>query len=160
MADVRRGGFDYKRELLAIPRDWVESWRDTFRAKSASTDILSGLTVAAVALPLNVGLAIASGMPPAAGLVAGAVGGFVAAIMGSSQYQVSGPAAALSVMVMALAMKFADPAVPGSGAVAVAAATLYIGVVEILLMFALAGRAMKFVPESVLAGFTSSSGTC
>lgn len=158
MADVRKGGFDYKTELLAIPRDWIESWRDTFRAKSLAGDLLSGLTVAAVALPLNVGLAIASGMPPAAGLVAGAVGGFVAAMMGSSQYQVSGPAAALSVMVMALAASFTDPAVPGSGAVAVTAATLYIGVFELILMFALAGRAMKFVPESVLAGFTTGVG--
>jgi sulfate permease, SulP family len=78
--------------------------------------------------------------------------------MGSSQYQVSGPAAALSVMVLALATKFADPNVAGSGAVAVAAVTIFIGIVELVLMFALAGRAMKFVPESVLAGFTSGVG--
>ena len=158
MAETRAEGLDVRRELLAVPRDWVASWRDTLRARSAGGDLLSGLTVAAVALPLNVGLAIASGMPPAAGLVAGAIGGFVAAMMGSSQYQVSGPAAALSVMVLALATRFADPAVPGSGAVAVAAATVFIGVVEIGLVLALAGRAMKHVPESVLAGFTTGVG--
>lgn len=158
MAETRAGGIDIRRELLAVPRDWLASWRDTLRAKSAGGDLLSGLTVAAVALPLNVGLAIASGMPPAAGLVAGAIGGFVAGMMGSSQYQVSGPAAALSVMVLALAARFADPAVPGSGAVAVAAATVFIGLVEIGLVLALAGRAMKYVPESVLAGFTTGVG--
>ncbi len=158
MGETREGGIDYRRELLAVPRDWVASWRDTLRAKSVGGDLLSGLTVAAVALPLNVGLAIASGMPPAAGLVAGAIGGFVAGMMGSSQYQVSGPAAALSVMVLALATRFADPAVPGSGAIAVAAATVFIGLIEILLVFALAGRAMKHVPESVLAGFTTGVG--
>ncbi|MBX3186836.1 MAG: hypothetical protein KF819_07470 [Labilithrix sp.] len=113
-------------------------------------DLLAGLTVAAVALPLNVGLAIASGMPPSAGLVAGAIGGLVAAFFGSSQYQVSGPAAALSVMVLALAKEF--------GTTGVAAATVFVGVVELVCALALAGRLIKHVPESVLAGFTTGVG--
>ena len=120
------------------------------KARSFTSDLLAGLTVAAVALPLNVGLAIASGMPPSAGLVAGAVGGIVAGVFGSSKLQVSGPAAALSVMVLALAKDF--------GVSGVAAATVYIGIVELALAFALAGRVIKFVPESVLAGFTTGVG--
>ena len=136
--------------LGAIARRFVEDWRDVPRARSFTSDLLAGLTVAAVALPLNVGLAIASGMPPSAGLVAGAIGGMVAGIFGSSKLQVSGPAAALSVMVLALSKDF--------GVAGVAAATIYIGLFELALALALAGRVVKYVPESVLAGFTTGVG--
>jgi sulfate permease, SulP family len=140
----------YVSELAALGRHYAESWGDVVRAKSLGVDLLAGLTVSAVALPLNVGLAIASGMPPSAGLVAGVVGGAVAALCGSSQFQASGPAAALSVMVLGLAKDF--------GSTGVAAATVYVGVVELILAFALAGRVVRYVPESVLAGFTTGVG--
>jgi sulfate permease, SulP family len=136
--------------LRLAAKHFVDGWRDVPKHRSLSGDLLAGITVAAVALPLNVGLAIASGMPPSAGLVAGAVGGIVAGLFGSSRLQVSGPAAALSVMVLALAKDF--------GTTGVAAATIYVGVVELALAFALAGRVIKFVPESVLAGFTTGVG--
>lgn len=138
------------KELVNLVRHYRETWSDVAKSKSFAGDVLSGLTVAAVALPLNVGLAIASGMPPSAGIVAGIIGGAVAALAGSSQFQVSGPAAALSVMVLALAKEY--------GTSGVAAATLYIGVVELVLAAALAGRVVKYVPESVLAGFTTGVG--
>lgn len=140
----------YVQELVGLASRYKSSWVDVVRAKSTATDLLAGLTVAAVALPLNVGLAIASGMPPTAGLVAGVIGGMVAALMGSSQFQASGPAAALSVMVLALSKEL--------GPTGVAAATIYVGIVEIILCFALAGRVIKYVPESVLAGFTTGVG--
>jgi sulfate permease, SulP family len=137
-------------DLAGLARRYRESWQDVAKARSIGTDLLSGLTVAAVALPLNVGLAIASGMPPSAGLVAGIIGGAIAATFGSSQYQVSGPAAALSVMVFALSKEF--------GPSGVAAATVFVGLIELVLAFALAGRVVRFVPESVLAGFTTGVG--
>ncbi|AKV01677.1 Sulfate permease [Labilithrix luteola] len=140
----------YAGELRALLGEYVDGLKRVARARSIGQDLLAGLTVAAVALPLNVGLAIASGMPPSAGLVAGAVGGAIAAFAGGSQYQVSGPAAALSVMVLALAKEY--------GVTGVAAATVYVGVVELVLAFALAGRVIKYVPESVLAGFTTGVG--
>ncbi|HVH46736.1 MAG TPA: SulP family inorganic anion transporter [Labilithrix sp.] len=137
-------------ELIGLARRYKESWADVVRARSWGQDLLAGMTVSAVALPLNVGLAIASGMPPSAGLVAGVIGGIVASLCGSSQYQVSGPAAALSVMVLGLATNF--------GVTGVAAATLMIGIIQLILAFALAGRVVKYVPESVLAGFTTGVG--
>ncbi|MBN9166093.1 MAG: hypothetical protein BGO98_09720 [Myxococcales bacterium 68-20] len=140
----------YVTELIGLGRRYRETWSDALKARSWGQDLLAGLTVSAVALPLNVGLAIASGMPPSAGLVAGVIGGAVAALCGSSQFQVSGPAAALSVMVLALSKEF--------GMAGVAAATMYIGVIELVLAFALAGRVVKYVPESVLAGFTTGVG--
>jgi SulP family sulfate permease len=146
----RTSGKAYARDLAALARDYVDSWRYVARAKSIPQDLLSAVTVAAVALPLNIGLAIASGMPPAAGLIAGALGGGIVALFGSSQYQVSGPAAALSVMVLAIAKDY--------GVTGVAAATVYVGIVELILAAALAGRVVKLVPESVLAGFTTGVG--
>jgi SulP family sulfate permease len=140
----------YVKELLGLAQTYKGTWSEVARARSWGTDLLAGLTVAAVALPLNVGLAIASGMPPSAGLVAGIVGGAVAAMFGSSQFQVSGPAAALSVMVLALAREF--------GVSGVAAATVFVGIVELSLAIALAGKVVKYVPESVLAGFTTGVG--
>jgi sulfate permease, SulP family len=140
----------YATELFGLARRYRDSWVDVIKARAWGQDLLAGLTVSAVALPLNVGLAIASGMPPSAGLVAGIIGGAAAALFGSSQFQVSGPAAALSVMVLALAKEF--------GIEGVAAATLFIGIVELVLAFALAGRVAKYVPESVLAGFTTGVG--
>jgi MFS superfamily sulfate permease-like transporter len=56
----------YVSELAALGRRYKESWQDVIEQKSFGIDLLAGLTVSAVALPLNVGLAIASGMPPSA----------------------------------------------------------------------------------------------
>ena len=141
----------------AVRDDWramagafISEWRDLLRVRSLASDALAGLTVAAVALPLNLALAVASGVPPAAGLVAGAVGGLIASAFGGASLQVTGPAAALSVMVLAIAQRF--------GVVGVAAAALMVGVIQLLMAFTRAGHLAKFVPESVLAGFTTGVG--
>ena len=129
---------------------WKDGWRDVVRKRALPADILAGLTVAAVALPLNLALAVASGVPPVAGLIAGAVGGFFAGAFGGSALQVTGPAAALSVLVLAIAERF--------GAVGVAAAALIAGLCQLALAFSRAGHLARHVPESVLAGFTTGVG--
>lgn len=145
-ADAPR--FSAERRTMAA--DWRESWAAVLRNPAVGSDLIAGLTVAAVALPLNVALAVASGLPPIAGLIAGAVGGGVAAALGGAQLQATGPAAALSTMVLALAHDF--------GVTGVAAACLVIGVVELAMSaFALGGIGRR-VPESVLAGFTTGVG--
>lgn len=137
-------------EWSDMGRTWVTGWREVLTGKSLVADALSALTVGAVALPLNLALAIASGMPASAGLVAGAVGGILAAAFGGAALQVTGPAAALQVMVLAIATQF--------GPAGVAAATLMIGLIQLLLALSKAGRLARFVPESVLAGFTTGVG--
>ena len=59
------GGADFVREWAAMARDWRGDWASVIRAPALGSDLLAGLTVAAVALPLNVALAVASGLPPA-----------------------------------------------------------------------------------------------
>lgn len=129
---------------------WKQSWADIFRKPTLSQDGLAAITVAAVALPLNIALAVACGLPPSAGLLAGAIGGAIAAIFGGAPLQVTGPAAALNIMVLSITKDF--------GPAGVAAACLIIGLVQIVLCSIAAGRFMRFVPEAVLAGFTTGVG--
>ncbi len=140
-----------------LRQDWGGMWssfigsiKDIHKQQSLPQDALAGLTVAAVALPLNLALAVASGLPPAAGLVAGAIGGLVAGFIGGAPLQVTGPAAALSSLVAAVALGF--------GPTGVAMAALMVGGFQLLISFTRAGHLMEKVPESVLAGFTTGVG--
>src|SRR5262245_38264054 len=81
------------------------------QTRNMRADFLSSLVVFLVALPLCLGIAQASGMPPVAGLVTGIVGGLVVGMLSGSPLQVSGPAAGLTVLILALVR---DPALgPG-----------------------------------------------
>jgi len=137
-------------EWRAIGRDWVRTWLEVVKSKSLGADILAGITVAAVALPLNLALAVVSGLPPIAGLIAGALGGFIAGALGGATLQVTGPAAALSMMVLGIATEF--------GAVGVAAAALGVGLIQLAMASLRAGKLAEYVPEAVLAGFTTGVG--
>lgn len=129
---------------------WTTDVREVLSGKFLGADVLAGITVAAVALPLNLALAVASGLPPSAGMISGAFGGMLAATFGGSALQVTGPAAALSVMVLALAKDF--------GASGVAAACLVVGLTQWLMAATLSGKLSRHFPESVLAGFTTGVG--
>src|SRR5580704_15846700 len=72
-------------------------------------DVLAGLTVAVVALPLSMAIAVASGVSPARGLYTAIVGGALVSILGGSRYQVGGPAGAFIVLVAATVLKFGVP---------------------------------------------------
>ncbi|MCE8472721.1 sodium-independent anion transporter, partial [Rhodovulum sulfidophilum] len=64
-------------------------------------DLVAGLTVAVVALPLSLAIAIASGVPPDRGLITAIIGGFLVSALGGSRFQIGGPAGAFIVLVMA-----------------------------------------------------------
>lgn len=133
-----------------LVKDWGTSWFEALKIKFLVPDFLAAITVAAVALPLNLALAVACGLPPHTGLLAGAIGGGIAAIFGGARLQITGPSAALNVMVIGLTKDF--------GAAGVAGACLIIGIIQLLLSFISAGRFVRFVPEAVLAGFSSGVG--
>jgi SulP family sulfate permease len=125
-------------------------WADILKQPQWAANISAGITVAAVALPLNIALAIAAGMPASAGLIAGAIGGGFAAIFGGSRFQATGPAAALNIMVLAVVQQF--------GAAGAAAVAIIIGLIQLALSLLSAGSLIRFVPESILIGFTSGVG--
>lgn len=141
---------DNAKSVAELAKTWVSRWVMVVRSRSLGMDLMAGLTTAAVALPLNIALAVASGVPASAGLVAGALGGFLAACFGGSSLQVSGPAAALSTLVLAIAGRF--------GATGVAAASLMVGLTVFAMGIFRVGRFAKYVPHSVLAGFTTGVG--
>ena len=140
----------YQEEMEQLVTDWTDSLAEVVKSKSAFQDIIAGLTVATVALPLNLALAVACGLPPSAGLVAGIVGGAVAAIFGGCTLQVTGPAAALSTIILGIAHDF--------GGTGVMVSCLVIGVVQFVLSLSRAGKLAKFAPEAVLVGFTTGVG--
>ena len=111
-------------------------------------DVPASLVVFLVALPLSLGIAIASGAPPLAGLIAAIVGGIVAGALGGSPLQVSGPAAGLTVIVAGLVAEF--------GWAVTCAITVCAGLLQILFGFSKLGRAAlaisPMVVHAMLAG--------
>jgi MFS superfamily sulfate permease-like transporter len=115
------------------------------------SDILSGLVVFLVALPLCLGIALASGAPLFSGIVAGIVGGIVAGILSNSQLSVSGPAAGLSAIVLA--------AIGTLGSFEVfLVAVILAGVLQLLLGLAKAGTISNYFPSNVIEGMLTAIG--
>lgn len=110
-------------------------------------DALAGLTVAVVALPLSMALAIASGCPPQQGLITAVVAGFLISALGGSRVQIGGPTGAFVVIVAGV--------VASHGYAGLVEATLMAGVVLIIAGLARVGRLIRLVPEPVIAGFTA-----
>lgn len=109
-------------------------------------DLMSGIVVGVVALPLSMALAIASGVEPKYGLYTAIVAGSVIALLGGSQVQVSGPTAAFVVILA--------PIAAAHGLTGLLIASMLAGVMLILMGVARLGRFMEFVPYPVTAGFT------
>lgn len=79
---------------------------EKYTGKRFGKDILAGITVGIIAIPLAMALAIASGVPPQYGLYTSVIGGFIIALTGGSRYSISGPTAAFVVLLYPIAEKF------------------------------------------------------
>src|SRR5258705_5107667 len=110
-------------------------------------DVLSGITVGLVALPLAMAFAIASGVPPEAGLYCAIVAGFVISALGGSNTQIGGPTGAFVVVVYGIIAKY--------GMDGLFLCTLIAGAILILLGVTGMGAAVKFIPRPVVLGFTN-----
>jgi MFS superfamily sulfate permease-like transporter len=113
-------------------------------------DLLGSIVVFLVALPLCMGIAIASGMPPAAGLVTGIVGGVVVGAIAGSPLQVSGPAAGLAVLVFELVREH--------GAAALGPVVLLAGLIQIVAGVGRVGVWFRMISPAVVAGMLSGIG--
>lgn len=109
-------------------------------------DLLAGVTVGIVALPLALGFAITTGASPSAGLVTAIVAGFVAAIFGGSNYQISGPTGAMTVVLVPIVDKYGYSSLFLIGVLA--------GALMILMSALRLGRFIDAVPWAVMEGFT------
>jgi SulP family sulfate permease len=110
-------------------------------------DATAALTVAVVALPLSMAIAVASGVSPARGLVTSIIGGFLVSALGGSRFQIGGPAGAFIVLVAATTAKF--------GVQGLMLTVLVSGVLLTLLGLARLGSLIRHIPHAVTVGFTS-----
>jgi len=131
----------------ALRRTFAQGYdRQALRA-----DVLAGLVVGIVALPLSMALAIAVGVAPQHGLYTAIVGGIVVALSGGSKYQITGPTAAFVVILA--------PIVSREGLAGLLTAGLMAGVLLVGMGIARLGRLIQFVPHPVTTGFTAGIAT-
>ncbi|MBU2873364.1 C4-dicarboxylic acid transporter DauA [Marinobacter salexigens] len=109
-------------------------------------DLMAGVTVGIIAIPLAMALAIASGVAPQYGLYTAFIAGFIIALTGGSRFSVSGPTAAFVVILYPIAQSY------GLGGLLLA--TLMSGVLLIVMALMRLGRFIEYIPESVTLGFT------
>ena len=118
-----------------------------YSKKQLVNDLIAGLIVAIIALPLSIALAIASGVSPEKGLYTAIAAGFVIALLGGSRVNISGPTAAFATIVAGI--------VAQHGVDGLATATVMAGMILIVMGLLRLGSLIKYIPETITVGFTS-----
>ncbi len=118
----------------------------TYDRTQFTGDVIAGITVAMVALPLSIAIAIASGAAPEKGLITAIIGGFLISALGGSRVQIGGPTGAFIVVVYGVIATY--------GYDGLVLATLMAGVIMLVAGLLRAGNLVAFVPEPVINGFT------
>lgn len=118
----------------------------TYDRRTFVADVLAGITVAMVAIPLSMAIAIASGAGPEKGLVTAIIAGFLISLLGGSRVQIGGPTGAFIVVVYGV--------IAQHGYDGLVLATLMAGAILLVAGYFRAGRLIRFVPEPVINGFT------
>ena len=131
-------------------RGFAEDWKREFRGYNSATlmkDVMAGLTVAAVALPLALAFGVSSGADAAAGLITAIIAGLVMSMLAGGYYQISGPTGAMAAILTSLVASY--------GLDGVFLATLMAGVLLLLAGILHLGKLTSFIPAPVITGFTS-----
>ena len=110
-------------------------------------DVIAGIMVGIVALPLAIAFAIASGVSPEKGLITAVVGGFLVSLLGGSRVQIGGPTGAFIVILYGIVQQY--------GVNGLVLATIMSGIILMIMGFAQFGSLIKFIPYPVIVGFTS-----
>jgi SulP family sulfate permease len=121
--------------------------REGYGFKAFQADAIAGLTVAIVALPLSMAIAIACGLSPDKGLYTAIIGGFIISAFGGRRFQIGGPAGAFIVLIATIVEK--------QGYDGLVLATLMAGAVMMLVGFLRLGTYIKYIPFPVTVGFTT-----
>src|SRR5690242_14888455 len=133
------------RRSILIPKLVTEL--PTYDRSQFQRDVMAGIVVGIVALPLCIAFAIASGVTPDRGLWTGIVAGFLISALGGSKVQIGGPTGAFVVIVYGIVQKY--------GVDGLTVATLMAGVLLVIMGLARLGTIIKFIPHPVITGFTS-----
>lgn len=118
----------------------------TYTKEQCAKDIVAGIIVAIIALPLSIALALASGVTPERGLYTAIVAGFVISFLGGSRVQIAGPTAAFATIVAGIVAK--------QGMEGLAVATIMAGILLIIMGILKFGKLLKFIPYTITTGFT------
>ncbi|SOC05067.1 SulP family sulfate permease [Rhodobacter sp. JA431] len=128
----------------------VTAFAEGYGLAALRKDVVAGLTVAIVALPLSMAIAIASGVGPERGLFTAIVGGFLISALGGSRFQIGGPAGAFIVLVLAC--------VTQTGVSGLVLATFLSGIMLAILGLLRLGQTIRYMPYPVTVGFTAGIG--
>ncbi|HKR66325.1 MAG TPA: sulfate permease [Thermoanaerobaculia bacterium] len=131
---------------MFVPKS-VVCFREGYTRESVTRDLIAGVVVGIVALPLALAFAIASGVPPERGLYTAIVAGFLISALGGSRVQIGGPTGAFVVIVYGIVTKY--------GYDGLVVCTIFAGLMLIALGLARLGGLIKFIPYPVITGFTS-----
>src|SRR6185295_16641887 len=124
----------------------VESLRG-YSARTFASDLLAGVTVGLVALPLAMAFSISSGMTPQAGIYCAIVTGFLISALGGSNVQIGGPTGAFVVVVAGIIARY--------GVDGLFMCTMMAGVILMIMGLTGTGTAVRFIPRPVVIGFTN-----
>lgn len=125
-------------------------FRQGYRREQLIKDLIAGITVGIIAIPLAMALAIASGVAPQYGLYTSIIGGFVIALCGGSRFSISGPTAAFVVLLYPIAEQY--------GLAGLLMATFMSGMILVAMALLRLGRLIQYIPQSVTLGFTGGIG--
>ncbi len=128
----------------------LQAWREGYTLDRLKRDVLAGLTIGVVAVPLSMALAVATGVPPQHGLYTAIVAGAIIALTGGSRFNISGPTAAFVVILF--------PIVAHHGLGGLLIATFMAGVILVALGLSGLGSLIQYVPYPVILGFTAGIG--
>ncbi len=123
------------------------AWQEGYGLADLHKDVMAGLTIGTVAVPLSMALAIATGVPPQHGLYTAIVAGALIALTGGARFNISGPTAAFVVILFPIVQQY------GLGGLLIA--SMMAGVILVALGIARMGRLIQFVPYPVVLGFTT-----
>lgn len=154
MGDLRKLGTLTKSRRTENPQNTMNNWLPksilclkSYTKRMFVADLMAGITVGLVALPLAMAFAIASGVPPQDGLYCAIVAGFVVSALGGSKTQIGGPTGAFVVVVFGIVAKH--------GVDGLFMCTMMAGVMLLILGATGLGTAVKFIPRPVVVGFTN-----
>lgn len=132
---------------LAFTPKLFTTLKEGYTKQDFFKDLIAGIIVGTVALPLAIAFGIASGVTPEQGLITAIVGGFIISALGGSRVQIGGPTGAFIVVIYGIVQKF--------GVDGLLIATVISGIIVLVMGFSKLGGVIKFIPAPVVTGFTS-----
>ena len=137
----------FRKHVIPVFNPMIITDLKHYDKKQFITDLIAGIIVAIIALPLSIALAIASGVTPEAGIYTAIIAGFLTALLGGSSVQITGPTAAFATIVAGIVAK--------NGMEGLALATVLAGVFLLIMGALKLGNLIRFIPYSITTGFTA-----